>query len=356
MTRDHSHPATMQKATRAVADRGTTSRAAANSHRTRTRPMQPKFSYGQTIQRIPVRADVVWGRTHVVKETGGSLFGGDDFQEGEIGPLGELTAGQQIVIEDDDIFISRRGANQEEEQNRSEQGEERPSTPWVRVLRIRDSDVTGLNVYVRAETVRVNQEIGGGEDAGIRRRIVVTEKVGWDAAMELAVQKMETEWILIGGDRNKPKTEAQCSGDTWTQSDEGADVAHDLADPQNRQNHGIGDYQRTFIAHYEDDADPIAVMMLEMRQEDRQAMGVQHLYIRWLVGSPKRRGGGSALVRKAIEITQASRDATDELRVESARSAIGWYELRNFKSKYDSTHNDLGSCGCKFMTWAKEKK
>lgn len=305
----------------------------------------------QPVQRTIVPAMVTWGVTHVVKERGGSIFGSGNLQEEEIGPLGELTAGEVIVINDDDIFISRRGSNQEDEENRKEQGGEKPSIPWVRVLSIKGVNVTAKNVYVRAETVQIKPEKKKSEEF---KPVRIKELLRWDENMDLAVQRMETEWILLGGNSNKPKTGDQCSGDTWNQLDEGADVAHELVNPEYRKpDISIGNYQRTFIAHYEGEEDqPIAVMMVEMRHEDEQS-DVDHLYIRWLVGSPKRKGGGSLLVGIAKQI--ALEKAKGELRVESARSAEKWYSDQKFKTIYNSKHETLKDCGCKFMTWTGEQ-
>jgi hypothetical protein len=307
----------------------------------------------QTVQRTIVPAKVVWGRTHIVKEIEGSIFGDDDYSEGETGPLGELTAGQEIIIEDDDIFISRRGANQEKEEIREEHRETKPSIPWVRVLEIDKVDVSSANVYVRAETVQIITGKVKKNSSEEFKKVKVTELDGWDRSMDLALHKMETEWILLGGNPNKPKSEDQCSGDTWGQCDEGADVAHELVDPGYRKaDAAIDNYQRTFIAHYDGEDDPIAVMIVEMRHEDIESEA-DHLYIRWLVGSPTRKGGGSKLVgvAKAIAVEKAQK----ELRVESAFSAEEWYQRQGFVTKYNSTHNTLEECGCKFMTWTKEQ-
>lgn len=332
---------------------------------------QPVNMPSQPVQRAIVPAKVTWAVTHVVKEMDGSIFGGENFEEGEIGPLGELTAGQTIVINDDDIFISRRGSNQEVAKNRKEQGEEeRPSVPWVRVLEIHTPyeavNVVGRNVYVKAETVKI-QEKEKEKSKEEFKKVQVTEVEGLDESMELAVHKMETEWLLMGGNPKKPKGDKECSGAHWNQVDEGADVSHDLADPDERENtNSIGNYQRTFIAHYEGERDPIAVMILEMRKDERKSKE-PYLYIRWLVGSPKRKGGGSALVNMAKLV--ALKDAKGQLRVESAKSAEEWYQKLKFVTKYNSKHGEdifdnqddddeyfdtLEDCGCKFMTWTGE--
>jgi len=115
---------------------------------------KPVNAAAPVAQRAKRVAQVQWERTHVVKEIDGSIFGGEDSLEGEI-PGRELTAGQKIIVEDADIFVSRRGANQEDESIRDQQSRDEPSRVWFRVLVIEDEDLSSQNVYVRAETIAV---------------------------------------------------------------------------------------------------------------------------------------------------------------------------------------------------------
>ncbi len=328
----------------------------------------------QPVQRAIEEAEVTWGITHVVKEQGGSIYGTGNPDDEEFDPLEELIQGQKIIINDDDIFVSRRGANQEEKENRDEREDARPSIPWVRVHAIKNvenggwENVTSRNVYVRAETVKIVPKVETEKSKGPFKKVDITEINGWSMEMDLALHKIETEWLLLGGNPNKDKGEKECSGDEWNQADEGADVANELTDPDNRTNRGephldMPKYQRTFIAHYEGERDPIAVMMVEMRFEDFTQKDLKHLYIRWLVGSPTRQGGGSKLVGKAKQL--ALQVAGGKLRVESARSAEEWYRNKQgFVTKYNSKHeedvydgttqeefDELEDCGCKFMAW-----
>lgn len=347
----------------------------------------------QPMQRVEEEAEVTWGITHVVKEVDGSIYGTGDPDDEKFDPLEELTQGQKIIIDDDDIFVSRRGANQEIQENRDEREDARPSIPWVRVHAIEDlenggwQNVTNRNVYVRAETVKIIPD-AKPKPKGPQKNIIINEleMVNWDESIDLAIHKIETEWLLLGGNPNKDKKAKECSGSGWNQLDEGADVANELTDPDSRINQGVPlvekaqsddneqdikddqeeeeeGYQKTFIAHYEGDNDPIAIMMVELRKEDfKRGKDYKHLYIRWLVGSPKRKGGGSHLVKKAKEI--AVQDALERLSVESARSAEKWYSDQHFVTEYNSKHEEtvwghesddefdrLENCGCKFMTW-----
>lgn len=337
----------------------------------------------QPVQRAIETAEVTWGITHVVKEVDGSIYGSGNPDEEEFDPLGELAQGQRIIIDDDDIFVSRRGANQEVKEKRDERKDARPSIPWVRVHAIEDlenagwKNVINSNVYVRAETVKIVPD-SKPKSRGPKKDIIVEElnMVDWDESIDLAIHKIETEWLLLGGNPNKHKDDTECSGEDWNQFDEGADVANELTDPSSRENNGVplgeeGEgYQRTFIAYYEGDPDPIAIMMVELRRENfkrvkaakEKGEDYKHLYIRWLVGSPVRKGGGSHLVGRAKQI--AEQIAFKRLSVESARSAETWYGEQNFNTEYNSKHEEtvwgtesdddfdkLADCGCKFMTW-----
>lgn len=106
------------------------------------------------VQRVPKTVEIVWNTTHVVRKMDGSIFGKEGFEEGEIGAEGELMKGQRIIIEDEDIFISRRSSNQESQEKRSADESSEPSVPWYRVLFLNGRDVSGQQLYVRKETFR----------------------------------------------------------------------------------------------------------------------------------------------------------------------------------------------------------
>ncbi|MBD2442708.1 DUF4157 domain-containing protein [Dolichospermum sp. FACHB-1091] len=180
-------------------------------------------------------------------------------------------------------------------------------------------------------------------------QIVVAEVADWTERLDLAVTAIGIEWQNLGGDPNKPKEEYECSGADWNINDEGADVSRDLLKPEYRS--ADPEYeQKIFIAYIPGDFDPIAVMIVEMRKEDKQSPNLTHRYIRWLLGHPKKKGGGSALVRTAKEI--ATHDAQGELRVDSAKSAESWYQKQGFQTLYASKHEIKKACGCKFMKWS----
>ncbi len=214
------------------------------------------------------------------------------------------------------------------------------------------------------------------------RREVVVEQTQWSNNLRLIVRGLGEAWLRAGGNPNKAKEDNECSGPGWNIKDEGADVALDLSDPErpgnvkpidaafpedSSEDHSGDDedekgkrkvkkrddtprYQKIFTARYADEDDTIAVMILERRKEDDRQPNLQHLYIRWLVGHPTKQGGGSKLVEKAKQI--ARDHFNSELRVDSAKSAVSWYQKQGFAKLYEAKHEDgVHPCRCQFMTW-----
>ncbi|MYM67082.1 hypothetical protein GTP45_09600 [Pseudoduganella sp. FT55W] len=112
----------------------------------------------------PARARVTWDTTHVVKEINGSLFGNGDYTANEVAPWGELRLGDVVIVDDEDLFMSRRGANQEDPRRRDADRVKPPATEWIRVLRMQGVDVPTLKLFVRRETIAINGEEESPED------------------------------------------------------------------------------------------------------------------------------------------------------------------------------------------------
>ncbi|MBE0370308.1 hypothetical protein [Pseudoalteromonas aurantia] len=104
------------------------------------------------IQRAPMNVEVTWGVTHLVKKTDGSLLGRGNYTDNEIGKKGELISGEKLLIDDDKIFRSRRGANQENTVNRERNNNSVPTTIWYHVLNSRNEDVAAQKLYIRSGT------------------------------------------------------------------------------------------------------------------------------------------------------------------------------------------------------------
>jgi Domain of unknown function (DUF4157) len=102
------------------------------------------------IQCKPINVKARW-LTHLVEVQQGSLFNGEEREE--------LEGGSQLVIETEDIIESRRGPNQEIEENRKGDEMANQLHPWYRVLEIQDGflsqDVREKNYYIRGDTTNI---------------------------------------------------------------------------------------------------------------------------------------------------------------------------------------------------------
>lgn len=310
---------------------------------------------GEVVQRVEREAQVTWATTHLVQERdygkGESLFGpDDDWQAAEVPPeaLGQLSHGQRIVVDDEAVFLSRRGANQEDPARREDDREtDELRHRWLRVLAV-DVDgefrPVGDHVYVRAETIRL---VGVQKPAN--KKIALREHGSDDDSVSRNLQEFEAAWQAAAKRRRRSvgrvnqDFEGQTvddaeitSGWNWDKYDEGVDVSGYIKDRDERLGFDEGyetlPMQKTFSANYEagegSEADPVAYMVLEVRKPGDEP---PYMYIRWLLGHPEKGGGGTALVTKAIEEFQACGDCA-ELRVDSAFSAVDWYKSFGFKA------------------------
>lgn len=104
------------------------------------------------VQMVPKTVEVSWGVTHLVRKMNNSIFGGDDFKEGEAGREGEVVKGQTLIIDDEHIFTSRRGPNQEIAENRNRDKVSEPGRKWYLVLSLNGMDIANQKLYIREET------------------------------------------------------------------------------------------------------------------------------------------------------------------------------------------------------------
>lgn len=170
-----------------------------------------------------------------------------------------------------------------------------------------------------------------------------------------AAKIIQAEYRELGGDQLPEKKGYECSGESWTSIHEGYDVGEGMSNPdylKPTQEAGVKNTE-AFLAYYANYANyanykkqPIAIMELETRTDEN----VEYTYIRWLLGSPTRKGGGSKLIEKAKEVARAR--TKGRLKVDSAKSAVGWYEKQGFKLIGSVDHNEAGKfCGCIGMAW-----
>jgi hypothetical protein len=309
---------------------------------------------GKPVQRVKRDARVTWAVTHLVRVQGSpedeTLFGkGNDWQSGEVPPeLGQLSRGQAIVVDDEEMFMSRRGANQEDparrEQDRNAGGLKHK---WLKVLAVdRDGGLQQApeHAYVRAETIQL---IGGVEKPSKKKIDVIPHGPEENEAVSKDLEGFHEAWQQAAAKRRRSIGQVNMdfegrtitdndddeaaeitSGWNWDKYDEGKDVSGYMKDPEERKPLEEDAEQHTLSANYvtEQGREPIAYMVLEVRDYGAGPF----MYIRWLIAHPNKGGGGSALVEEAKDRLNKQGKYT-ELRVESAYSAVSWYESLGFE-------------------------
>jgi hypothetical protein len=185
-------------------------------------------------------------------------------------------------------------------------------------------------------------------------RIVIREAPSAETFTE-AAKCFNKEWGAKPAPKRNEKGQYECSGEDWTQVHEGVDVSEDLAkNPKYSEPEALkGGFPSQYVAFYAGGDIPIALMMLAERQElpNCTEPSAPHLYIRWLVGSPDRRGGGGALVEYA-KIVSRLQGLAKAVSVESAKSAVKWYEDQGYRQVAPSTHEHPDHpCKCIYLAW-----
>lgn len=115
---------------------------------------------GASLMQLRPMPVVSRGITHLVHEQADSIFEGY-----EVGPIGEIGPGEKLVVDDEDIYVSRRGIHAEDDPELHEQyrmGEQ--IYDWYRVLKVKDVDVGGEKLYLREEMFAPDHEQGVEEE------------------------------------------------------------------------------------------------------------------------------------------------------------------------------------------------
>jgi hypothetical protein len=308
-----------------------------------------------TLQRKPREAMVDWQVTHLVRDQGDSLFGDDSEDGWRAGELpveeGELTRGQRILVDDEVIFMSRRGSNQENRERRLGDSTKELKHKWYLVLGVEARDYSTEGVYIRSETIRLAEEPRGEQSPVDVVEIPEARALGPQVSGRLT--EIRDAWTHAALKRRRSVNQVKykgadaadlpddlSSGWNWDQYDEGEDVAEGMSDPGKREY--IKPNQPTnftLTATYRDDefATPIAFIVLEMNTKENRLFAddfayeppeENFFYIRWLVGHPTLKGGGSALMHVAKQKSFALQRA---IYVQVAYSAIEWYEKMGFE-------------------------
>ena len=152
----------------------------------------------RAVQRKEREAKMVWQVTHLVEAQEESLFGGKNWQANELpADIGQLTGGQKILVDDEDVFMSRRGANQEISERRKADANQELKNKWVGVRQVGGEEV-GKDVYIREETIQYTQ---------IEPRQIkpIDVEVTDDPAESLFdnLQEIQEAWIKAGKKRRR---------------------------------------------------------------------------------------------------------------------------------------------------------
>jgi hypothetical protein len=297
------------------------------------------------VQRVQQEARVEWGITHIVRMQDGSLFGTDDALANEVKPIdgGQLKKGDGLLIDDAPVVISRRGSNQESGEKRTEDKKGNKVYQWLRVLKIFPLNGKARNLsgdaalYVRKETIQILSRVGGQQPGGINKIALhniknwkgekIPEQVGgiaekWKRQGELRRTKskgvLDIDALDMAasdeGGREKP------SGRNWDQYDEGVNVATDVASETHAPFDGNGQWR--IKAVNEETGELVGVLIVENQDP---------LYLRWLIGNPEIKGGGSALLAAVKKLL--SQHSSNAVQVTSAYSAKDSYTKAGFKEK-----------------------
>lgn len=310
------------------------------------RPASNTTADALPVQRVQQEARVEWGITHIVKLQDASLFGTDDALANEVEPIdgGQLKKGDMLVIDDAPVVISRRGSNQENREKRAEDKEGNKVYQWLRVLKIiplngKERDFSGdAAMYVRKETIKILSESSGQQPGGLNKISLANIKDWEGEEIPEKLREIAEKWRHQGELRRtkskgvldidaldmKRKSEGgggKPSGRNWDQYDEGVNVATDVADEEHEP--FVKEGQWRIKAVNEETDELVGVLIVETAENE------DPLYLRWLIGNPEIKGGGSALLA-AVKILLNEKPGSS-IGVTSAYSAKDSYIKAGFK-------------------------
>jgi hypothetical protein len=300
------------------------------------------------IQRAVKNAEVTWGITHIVKLEENSLFGNEDGLSNELNPSkgGQLKKGDILVIDDAPVLISRRGSNQENTQKRKEDKKGEKIYEWVQVLKIIHKQgpptiFSPNEMYVRKETIQIQEKLAQKDTT--KNEIELANIEDWEAeGMPREIAKIALLWGNKGRherrrslgviDINKKdrKERDKGSGRHWEQEDDGWDVAKDMAYEKHEPESGKKQWRIKAVIKGTNTL--VGVLIVEERNESP-------LYLRWMIGNPNIKGGGTALLA-AVKILLKSHDTAKKIDVISAYTAKESYTKAGFVVAKNDEHEE----------------
>lgn len=297
------------------------------------------------VQRVQKDATVTWGVTHIVAYKDKSLFGGENALANELNPDngGQLKKGDRLIVDTTPVVISRRGSNQENKDKRQSDEKGDKVYEWVRVLKIipQTGKVTSLEdnaerYYVRKETIQLDKDeeqqdtttndielknISDWNKEEIPRKLgEIAKKWGGKGLRE----RSRSIGVIKINKEDREGSRKKASGRYWKQEDDGWDVALDMA-YENHKRFEPSMRQWRIKAVMKGTEDLVGVLIVEERENEP-------LYLRWMIGNPEIRGGGSALLAAVKKLLQ-QKNTPNEIEVTSAFSAKTSYTKSGFKVK-----------------------
>jgi GNAT superfamily N-acetyltransferase len=287
-----------------------------------------------TVQLRPRTAVVKWNVTHeVIPTEPDSLFGSDPnplLNEGV-----ELHKGERIEIDDEKIFHSRRGANQERAERRSADAAGHLKHKWLALERVEGREVSGAG-YVRAQTLDI-------VDDGEREEILVDRDPSDVESAQEAADNIHASWqaakakrrlSAVAWERWEAERGDKDSSPSWDQIEEGHDVSKELSSAPEEPGAYIaieGSSDQAIFRAMQLGA-PIGIIVIEKRGGDKYpddgGDANARWYLRWLVGHATASGAGGSLLTRALQ--HARDQGATAVWVQSAPSAVEWYGKKGF--------------------------
>ena len=293
----------------------------------------------KVVQKRDRGAVVVWNVTHeVIPDEKSSLFGDDSDSFKNEGR--ELYRGEKIVVDDEDIFQSRRGANQEISERRKSDQEGHLTNKWLKLKDVNGSETSGKG-YVREETIRIIDE-------GVSEKREIHSKQMDIGTAKGAADTIHKAWEGLRGKRrmsvgawekweSKRKEKGKESSPSWDQIEEGYDVSKQLSNfaPKEYENYKVEEEadQAIITAYDQESENPMGIIVIEKRTGTKFPLynndNDKKWYLRWLIGHPTLKGAGGLLLGKALDYVKDLNGTA--VWVESAPSAVEWYQRKGFK-------------------------
>lgn len=292
----------------------------------------------EVLQKRERNAVVVWNVTHeVLPDDNGSLFGEDSEPFKNEGV--ELYLNDSVVVDDEDIFQSRRGANQESSKRRSEDKEGHLTNKWLKLIKMERAKVSGKG-YIREETVRMGKDVQEKREIEISKVDEKTAKEAGDKIYNAWSYLRKKRRMSVGAWKRWEELRGEKKKETspsWDQIEEGHDVSMQLSNsaPEGYDNYSVevDSSQGIFTARDKKSGIPIGIIVIEKRtttvfplhnEDDNKKW-----YLRWLIGHPALKGAGGMLLNEAVNYVKGKEGKA--IWVESAPSAMDWYRSKGFK-------------------------